>query len=108
MKQYLLLLPLLIFACSKVNQSFDPVDLGYDYFPLNLGIERIYQVDSIVFDSFNNRPEKSSSTHYIREVVVEDIGDSEGEVFRVERYYGQEQSGPWSIFDVVSEEKNRG
>ena len=105
MYKYLIILPLIILGCSKVNQSFQPVDFGYDYFPLKVGIERIYQVDSILFDSFNNRPQSDSTTNYIRELVVDDIGLENREFFRVERYISEDPSGPWSIIDVVAEEK---
>lgn len=41
---------LLITSCSKDESKGEPVDLGYDFYPIDSGWIRVYRVDSIAFD----------------------------------------------------------
>ena len=57
MKKHLALLLLLAitlaYSCKKETE--DSIDMGFDYFPTEVGAYHIYSVDSIVFDDYNNR-----------------------------------------------------
>lgn len=95
-----------IIACQKSTfGSFDEAKYGYQYFPLRVGMERIYQVDSFTFDAINDRPVIDSSSSFIRELFVEKYENSLGEeVYRIERYNAGYPTGPWVIKDVVTEQ----
>lgn len=44
------LLILLSGACKKTGTHEESVDLGYAYFPVDSGIQKIYRIDSVAFD----------------------------------------------------------
>lgn len=93
------------FGCSNSLESpIDPAIYGYEYFPLEVGKYRIYQVDSIQFDiGAGNLPIRDSSTFYLREEVKELVQDfEEADVFRIERSRSDQPTGPWQIWDVVT------
>ncbi len=84
MKGWLLAIPsLLLLACSK--ESPEPIDLGMDFYPIGLESERIYSVDSIVFNDFTLTQD---TYHYeIKEVIAESItDDGDREVIKVQRF----------------------
>jgi len=67
-----------VIACREVEE---PLSIGYDYFPLEVGNEWVYQVDSIDFDDFT----KSSDTfRYYRQEVIVELADVSSET---DRYY---------------------
>ena len=59
--------------------------MKYNYFPLNVGAEVIYNVDSTVYNNFNN-----STTNYIfqlKDITTNKFIDAQGnEAFRIERF----------------------
>jgi hypothetical protein len=78
----LILLVVAMLACKKDK----PVpDLGYSYFPDKVGHWVIYEMDSTVYDDFNN-----DTVHYryqIRELIESEFNDNQGRrALRIERY----------------------
>lgn len=109
MKQFILYCSILFFAGCAAEVE-DPIDLatyGYDYYPLEVGKYRIYQIDSIQFDlGAGNLPVLDSATFFMREEVVEKFADGEGiDVYRIERYRADKPDGPWQIFDVITQSR---
>ena len=67
-------------ACREVE---DPVKIGYDYFPIAVENEWVYQVDSVSFDDdFSNKSD--TFRYYRKEVVVEQAVPAESERFYVD------------------------
>jgi hypothetical protein len=88
-------LGVLAFSCKK-EQDLSAIDLGYDYFPVNVGSFVEYKVDStyygITVDQYS---------YYIREVIAEEFLDNTGQnVYRVERSIKHFSSQPWILTDV--------
>ncbi len=48
-----IILILAIVSCKEETE--EAVDMGYDYFPTEIGFYQIYEVDSIVFDDYNDK-----------------------------------------------------
>lgn len=71
-------------SCNKEKNAPQP-DMAFNYFPLKLNQVNVYNVDSTVYNDFNN-----STTLYqfqLKDVVVNTFKDAEGyEAYRVERY----------------------
>lgn len=76
----------LLTALSSCGGEDEPrPDLGYNYLPLAQGNSYTYEVDSVVFDEFNERIDSFRFT--LRDEYVEVIEDLEGRAaLRVERY----------------------
>jgi len=62
-KSIISIISVLIFliSCDK-NETEEPIDMGYNFFPVEQSIYSIYEVDSIVWDDFNNSIDTFSYT----------------------------------------------
>ena len=89
-------------ACNKSDEP--PVDLKRDYFPTDSGRYWIYDVDSILFDDFNEPNIFTDTlTSQILEVITAKFTDLQGqESCRVERYWRSNESAPWKLINVWS------
>ena len=97
------------FACVKNADETLKIDNGYEYFPLKVGKYKIYQVDSIVYDTLSGG--KSVKVDSIRlfqkEIITDTFVNKIGEtVFRIERFERRKMTDPWVIKDVLSCERN--
>lgn len=86
------LLSLVLFinwACQQPEEDMEALeDFGYDYFPLQVGSERIYFVDSIVYD--DNGPTQAIDTfnYLYKEVVSDTFTDAAGlPAYTISTYY---------------------
>ncbi len=91
----------LLFAACKKDKTVETVDIGYNYFPTEVGRYVVYQVDSISYNDFFT-PVKIDTTHFqLKEVIESVFTDNEGrESERIERYVRYADSLPWSLRDV--------
>ncbi len=94
-------------ACRTVEDDFLPTDQS-DYFPLALGQERIYELDSIVFDL--NAAQRIDSAHlFWREVVADTFRDAGGELwYTIERYQRQADTLPWVFSQTLAASRENG
>jgi len=62
-KSIISIISVLIFliSCDK-KETEEPINMGYNYFPVEQSIYSIYEVDSIVWDDFNNSIDTFSYT----------------------------------------------
>lgn len=94
-----------IYSCKKDSETTPP-DLGYEYFPDDVGKYIIYEVDSIGYDDF--LPSPPDTTRYLLKEFVESIFiDNSGRpTMRIERYkkmYNPSvpyDSLPWILSDI--------
>lgn len=79
----LLLSCLMLLACKSENAA--KPEMAYNYFPLKIGSEVIYKVDSTVYN-FQN-PSGFTFNFQLRDLVTEKFIDGQGnEAYRIERY----------------------
>lgn len=105
---YLLLLfsfSLFFFKSCKDKTSLDDsfqIDFGYDYFPLEIGKYRDYQVDSTIFDfGPGGGTITHNSTTYLREQVIDTLTDNLNRVgYKIERFERSNLTDPWTVKDV--------
>lgn len=104
-KLLVLILPVLFFACAK--REIDPyqTDMGYEYFPLEVGQYRTYAVDSIVFGQSG----ADTISSQIRETIVEELGDGTEKKYRVLREQRATADADWHVNTVwwIVKEDNR-
>lgn len=105
--RYLLLpiLALLVFASCKDKQTFEEpnIEYGYDYFPLELGSELTYLVDSTIYDPQEATVEIINNTTFIKEIVVDTFRDEIGRLsYRIERFQRATVDDDWELTDVWS------
>ncbi|NJL76405.1 MAG: hypothetical protein HC892_16680 [Saprospiraceae bacterium] len=91
---------LLLCNCER-SEVAETSDKGYDFFPLALGGEWIYEVDSIIYDPTNRGVVVDTNQILLRESIVNNYIDGEGQrVFVIERAKRIDESLPWRITDV--------
>ncbi|MFT5724440.1 MAG: hypothetical protein ACI9JN_001559 [Bacteroidia bacterium] len=61
-----------LIACREIE---DPVDIGFDYFPLEIGNEWIYAIDSIEYRDFS---ESADTFKFFRKELIVSIADVAG------------------------------
>jgi len=96
------LLGLLFFsACNKSEIEAPGGEYGYAYFPLEVGREYIYEVDSIVFREGPSAPVADSSRTLVLERIVDTLLDNTGAtLYRIERFERKSNEEAWRIKSV--------
>lgn len=94
---------LFVAACKKTKDEIP--DLGYNYYPVEVGSYIVYDVDSIYYDDFNNT--KDTFKFQLKHKIESQFIDNEGRTaYRIERSvkfynpsipYNQQQ---WQLRDV--------
>ena len=101
MKNFSTILSLLslifIFSCGNETIEVSGEPVGRTFFPLEVGSEWIYQVDSIIYDESQGTIDTLRG--FIREVIEDQLSDGS---FRIERYFSRSLSLDWDITDVWS------
>ncbi|MBL7963270.1 MAG: hypothetical protein JNM31_05415 [Flavobacteriales bacterium] len=87
---------LVLAACKK--DPVDPVDLGYRYFPVQVGHWVEYEVDSVWYDQFVNV--SGTRSYRLRELLLEDFTDAAGRTAQRIHRFVQDSTGGWRIRDV--------
>lgn len=110
MIRYIWFLAFVSVLVSCQDDVEDPINeeiYGYEYFPLEVGKYRTYQVDSIQFDiGSDGLPVSDSSRFYLREEIIESFEDQTGKaIYRIERYRADQLGDPWVIVDVINESR---
>ena len=88
-----------VFSCNKTENAPQP-EMAFNYFPLKINSEVIYNVDSTVYNNFNN-----STINYLfqlKDIVTNKFIDAQGdEVYRLERYK-KTTAQDWSFQKVIT------
>jgi hypothetical protein len=94
-------LGLLIFSVPACKDKVDdPIDMSYNYFPVNEGHTVIYDVDSLFYDGFDSG-KLSTFRFQIKEYVLSTFKDNEGkEALLLERYRRNNDSMPWQFMHL--------
>ena len=101
------ILSLSFWGCKKDSDTTPPF-LGYNYFPLKVGSELIYQVDSIgylgyTYNATAHTVDIDTASFQIKEVVESFFTDNEGRTTaRIERYKRMTPADPWIMYRVFS------
>jgi hypothetical protein len=86
----------LVIASCKKKEDITPIDLGYDYFPNEVGKFIEYEVDSTHYGIT-----EQDFHFYVREERLEDYVDGEGQVaVRIERFKKTNLGDQWVLSDV--------
>lgn len=94
-------------ACEEEPDPF-PTDLGYAYYPLEVGKFRLYELDSVVYDPGGSGTLVDTSAGQLREEIVERFEDAAGDtVYRVERSYRRAVGMPFQVIKVYTEQLDR-
>lgn len=97
---------LFISSCKKEddNSTIIPEDLSQQYFPIDSGLTRFYEVDSVFWDPFT---QTSDTIQYsLKEVIAGTFIDNQGRLAqRIERFK-EDQFGNWVIYKVWSSHRN--
>jgi hypothetical protein len=98
MRIFLILLFFILFTGSCKRSEKDEVfhDPGYAYFPVNPGHEVIYDVDSVIYDDFNDTV--VTYTYQLKELIAGYFVSANGQGSqRIEWYYRDQDTSEWSF-----------
>ncbi len=88
---------LVFLSCRKNSQ--EPIEYGYEFFPITLGHFITYDVDSI---SYNDFTDSIDTFHYqVKEILTENFNDISGRASqRIEKYVRLNDTSSWAISQV--------
>lgn len=90
-----------IFSCKTTADDYI-ADAGYDYFPLEVGKYKIYEVDSTIFDPTGDSMVILSRV-LIKEEITDTLTDHNGNLlYRIERYQRKADTLAWQISKVFT------
>lgn len=91
------------FGCAKAELG--NIDLSpQQYYPLSLGLERFFQIDSIFFVPKAGGVVRDSASVQVRERIVDTLRNLSGElVYRIEQFERQKTKDTWVLRKVFSE-----
>ena len=99
----LLLAGILFLACESTVEP-DPSQVGYEYYPLEIGQFRTYDVVEIKF-SISNEPD--TSIFQLKEVVADTFMDNTGQInYILQRYVREFEEEEWAIDSLWSTYRN--
>ena len=94
-----------LFACTDDESEEFMIDYGFNYAPLAVGQTSIFQIDSILYDDFNNSND-TISFQQKEEIVASFIDDAGAEAFRIELSQRSSDSSAWQLIRVFSSRKD--
>jgi hypothetical protein len=102
MKQqiFFLFIVISIFCSCGEDTKIEPTQFvnGSEYFPIDVGTEWTYQVDSIHYNSFNTQKPADTFHFWVKETVAEKLPfDSDFETARVERLVSLDSGKSWKF-----------
>ncbi len=101
---------LFVVSCKDESTFEDPViDQTQEYFPLEIGKQITYRVDSIIYDPINEtQVEVDTSIVYVREIVTDTFTNEVGDlIYTIERYKSFDSNFNWEISDVWAASKSQ-
>lgn len=100
---YIIFASFIFGACSEDETDELTLNLGYDYFPIEVGTFAEYRADSIWHDQPNPNIEgiHDTTSYFIREEIESEILDAQDEPsLRIVRYKRNTLSEDWNLVDV--------
>ena len=89
---------MLLYACKKDENTIAIDDSTLAYFPIDSGLTKYYQIDSVYWDEFAQI--RDTISYQLKEVIAGSFIDLTGRMAqRIERYR-MNQQGNWIIFNV--------
>jgi len=76
----------------------DPSIFGYEYFPVDIGYEWVYKVDSVLVAQGGLANVESSS--FVKEEIVELLSDGDEKKYKIERSYKKDSTSQWRVTDI--------
>lgn len=93
----------LILGCKKDNP--ESIIYGYEYFPTNEGLYRVYNVTDIFHDEALGDVH-DTSYYQIKEVIAETLIDEEGDTIqKLRRYHRTNDTLDWEIQDIWTQKR---
>ena len=90
-----------LFSCQK-DQVIDSLpELGFEYFPTNVGHYIVYDVDSIVINDFTAKTD--TFTYQLMEIQESEFKDNENRnSLRIERYKRTDSLSNWKLINICT------
>ena len=94
-----------LFSCQKDQVINSSPELGFEYFPTNIGNYIIYDVDSIVINDFTAKTD--TFIYQLMEIQESEFKDNENRnSLRIERYKRPDSLSNWKLINICSACRN--
>ncbi|MES2778553.1 MAG: hypothetical protein V4651_01530 [Bacteroidota bacterium] len=95
-----LLISTFVISCSDSKSDEENIDLGYNYFPTQVGATWIYDVDSLIYDDNTGQTTIDTVTYQYKEQITGVYKDVTGETAQlISRYYRYSDTLPWTVLN---------
>ncbi len=91
----------LLFTSCKKGHEEETVDLGYAYYPLEIGKEWVYEVEDIAYNILKN----DTSKYQLKEVVTELVNGGDEDNYLLYRYKRLTEVADWTLDSIWSVKK---
>lgn len=98
---YYTIVIIFLLGCKRVEP---PTALKYDYFPLELGKYKTYQMDSVIYDAF---AESVDSFHYLTKETVDNqyVDNADDTAYRILIEYSLDSGNSWLFKQYITEKR---
>lgn len=94
---------IILLGCKKDEPK--SIYYGYEFFPIEEGNYRIYDVVDI-FHDVALEPQHDTSYYQIKELIAENLIDNEGDTIqRIKRFWRENDTSSWVIKDIWSQKR---
>lgn len=96
-------------GCQEQKDGF-LIEYGYEYFPLEVGKFKVFQVDSVVYNPVSGGTSRDSTRTFVRETLIEKFsGEDGGAMYKIEHAERRSESNPWVVKNIwtCSRDENR-
>lgn len=92
----------LLFSLSSCQPDEPPfINMGMDYYPLEIGKYRIFKVDSVIYDQVDTGTVRITNSIYVKEELTDTLRDNLGNlVYTLERFEKPTLNDSWRLRDV--------
>lgn len=94
---YILFIIIISASCNKTNNN-PQIDFGYDYYPNDSSYFRLYEVEDILYNDFQQTTD--TINYQMVEVFDRNFKDLEGRDSQELKRFRQNPNGTWTLLDV--------
>ncbi len=101
-----MLMVIFFYSCKNETEILTDEQLGYTFYPLEIGLTKVYKVDSVLYQKSNNIY-KDTSHSFLMEVVSDSLRVNNELGYRIEIFHRKTELDNWELIDNRFEFKTK-